>query len=769
MKNLSSILDTERNKKEAIQKGLKITGELEELIMPQVQQAMAQAESYRATRTEHANENRLYYHTKLPGRLDSTEISQHKEPLAYMTVKAAIPQLYDSFVSNKRLAASFANRGYIKNPDLDKLVEYNVNMILLGKNKGGLLLKQCIKSILIDSNAPVTAFIDEPIYTQEDTLDDWIDCALYLSTLSEGWDLSQKVQAKLNKADNGKYKGFQWDWRKPKAPKQEDTNPLTGEPMEQPEQEQPEALFIKGTIPLERTDKEIKIEQIDLSDFWFDVSCGEDFDKTRHITRRIKTTVGEAELRGFDPDKLAEAAMSKSDYSKLPTGYAVDYNSPATAGAVDQLEIPDSTDPKERRIELYETYLYTSYVTKNGEQRLVKVTHDGKTCYRIEPVKRFPFVYGAAELVNGDAQASGLVDRVKALQNTISRMRRLQIDNAALGVNPRYLAIKGQYDRQSLIQNRPGAVVEQMAAGSVEYMVRPPMPTEFFQCVTDLRAVAGDVMVQPTNAANSDGGIPQISTATLALKLKTDAMQGMELSNTVGDTLLEPLLDLIYELIRDEKLDLETPTGEIIKQKDLKRIFGAELPQLYKWVVDIQTTNDDTAKAINLSNMMGSILQLQQGIGNLITADNVFNFAEDVAELSDLPKGRYVTDPRTMEQDPHAAEQKALDQVMEDNLKRVTVQHEEAKYLLTMAQKAQTDAETVELIKNGIVERAVKQQEAQTKSNKVITESELDKEKNVISAQKAETEDRRVTLDASLGIVKAQTDHHANRVNGQNI
>ncbi|MCS5737457.1 portal protein, partial [Herbiconiux daphne] len=161
---------------------------------------------------------------------------------------------------------------------------------------------------------------------------------------------------------------------------------------------------------------------------------------------------------------------------------------------------------------------------------------------------------------------------------------------------PQYQAARGQYDRQSLLNNRPGAVIEVQAIGAVERFQPMQLTDTYVAANNQLKEIAQETLTQPTDITNGDGGMSQVSTATAYLNIFNQAQRELMITESLSDTFFKPFFTHLYELIKDENIQLVDP--------DNNPIDGAKLPNVFEFAVDPSTTNDQFAQHMQVKDMV---------------------------------------------------------------------------------------------------------------------------------------------------------------------
>ncbi|HHB8424198.1 TPA: hypothetical protein ACN7P0_001863 [Klebsiella pneumoniae] len=721
-----------------------VSSDKEADVLAQIEQLKSQAESDHSQFIERFNESYLYYTARKPGK--GIHQSRYVEPVLYNAVKAALPQLLDSFTSDDGLAVAFRSRGYRKNPMLENLITYNLNKIFLRDQDGYEILEGSFKTSLIAGDSFVKVYVDETTHKETATVEDWIDLIEFMTTIDEDWTINPPKS--FGKDKSGSFKGFEWKEQVKTLVDQQ-----TGQQIKQPE------ILIKGAVPLIKREKKLIVEELEPHDVWFDTAYGSDFSKCRYICHRVKTTVGEAKLRGFDADKLDKASDTKYEDSVLPDLFfsSVNYDSP-TGAASGRMERNSSVDDNERPISLYEHYFYSSIPNKKNETRLYQAVTSGGELLSLEEIKRMPFVHGKCEPVQGSFFSRSFYDVCKPFQDNLSEMMRINLDKGAFTVYPRFRAVKGQYDRGSLQNNRPGAVIEELSSGAVQLFENYELPQTFALAQTNLKQSMSDTVAQSVGFANADGGVPQVATATAYLSIFQESQKGMVLTNNLKRTLVQPLYCLIYEIMRDEGFTLYAPDGS--------KVSGAELPALYDMIADPSTTHDDYAQNMQRQSVAAFVLQAAQANSPVMTPQNIYAIAKDMLETSDLDSSLYLSDP-SQNQDPHAAAEQAAKAALEDELQRVQVETAKVQMRKLASEVFINEQKAEEMIRDGQANRANKQSELDARIQQIINDAQNKADFNQVKAQEVAVKNQQVINDTILSAHKQAYEINANRVNGR--
>lgn len=722
---------------------MKVSKEKEGKILSQVLHSFGQCEDEHAVMIERNNTSHLYYAAKLPGRVDDNETGvltgDYVEPVMFQFVQEALPQLLDSYTEDDHIAVVFRSGGAFKIPQLETLITDNVNKLFLRDNKGYEKLEALIKQTLITGDSFVKVFIEPTTKHEDASAEDWIEVSDFISQLAEGW----QIDLPLDFADKkrGNVKGFEWKKETVKG-----IDPQTQQKIET------EVWLIRGNIPLINSQRKLVVEIVELSDLFVNTENGSDFSKVRYIAHRIKTTVGDAILKGYDPEKLKRASENEEE-NVLPELY---FSDPFSRAGMNYRS--DSTDPKEKFIDIIEHYTYSSLLNSKGETRLYQVTTTRSELLKVEEITRIPFVHGQCETILGQFWGMSFYDRCYQYQDQLSNLARMELQAAKMDTWPAYQAASGNYKREHLLQlHRPGAVIEVGAIGSVEPFKRNQLTDTFYRAKQSLLESAQTTLSSRNGATDFSNGVDRTSAKTVALGVYQENLDGNTLAKTIARTLIEPLYSLIYQTIRDEGFPLEGPDGQPVE--------GLTLPPVGDFIADINTSADDLAQVNQISQMAMFAAQISQANMPFITPQNVYEMLKTMCKRMDLDPAIYLTDPQQT-QDPHAAAEQAEQAALMSEFNKYKLEREKADLAKTIAEKALIDAKIANEIKDGDHTRAIKLQESLTNQAKVMADKSTKDGANAVKAQDVQVKAHAVEIEKDLALIGHAKDIAAPIING---
>ncbi|EJT3982440.1 hypothetical protein N2U02_004478 [Salmonella enterica] len=724
---------------------MKLTQNKKDLILEQVLNARAQTEGEHSTILDKWNDSYLYSTSQRPERTEADKAANVTGiaatvvvPVIEIAINNAMPFLRDSFVSKGRVSFAFRDRGFRSDPQVNALIESNINKIFLRDNDGKTLLENAIKDSLSAGDPFAKVFPEIKTYTNAETLSDWEPFTGYARNLVNGWFVDVPADfATTNKGNSG---GFEW-----KTIKQDIPDPQTGQDVQKP------IRLIRGTIPLKMVDKKIKVDPVELKDLYLDTTHGNDFSKVTYICHSRTTTVGEAELLGYDPEILARAAL-KQDDNLLPSLFFSDKYS-GKDGSSNEFE---STDPKQKAIKIDEHYILSSLLHRKGETRRYQVITCGDELLEVNEILDFPFVHGQTETILGSFWGRSFYDKAKQIQDIKTQQLRLILNNAEQTIHPRYLAVKGMYNRESLLQaSRPGAVIEQGTAGAIEQFPQHTLSPEFYQAWELITGIEGQLLIKGFSSQDLKDVSP-LSTVTIAMGIAEDSKKNGVASSNFGRTFVKPLIDLIYKTMKALNWTLEDENGQPVE--------NFVYPELYDIDPEINTSGDDAAKVMQMQAVAAWEAQMSQTNSPVITPQNRYEMALFMLQRADIDASKYITDPST-QVDPHAQQEAAQAAFVESEKHRGQLVSLELDNQLRGAQIAKLVVDMEESIYNGENKRAIDQQDAITRAQAEVNKAQAKVAESMTNAQRVDNENKRDNLDFVLGATKAHSEH-INRVNG---
>ena len=225
----------------------------------------------------------------------------------------------------------------------------------------------------------------------------------------------------------------------------------------------------------------VRIEFVPFENMLIDPTATSIQDAT-FVACRTRKSLGELLQMGFDPEIVKLGIFLGEDTNPYLDDLADirqnGINPDAGEANSDWSTVDDELAVK---VYLYENYIRTSIInSKRGvdknKVRLLQVFTLGDKILEVNEVSEVPFEICTPLPIPASVYGESIYDITKDLQDLRTSIYRGYIDNIMSANFGRYTAIKGQYDRRSLLDNRPGGVVEINSAGAINLLPHNQLP-----------------------------------------------------------------------------------------------------------------------------------------------------------------------------------------------------------------------------------------------------------------------------------------------------
>lgn len=659
--------------------------------MSQINKLKSDSEYSREANVKRYNNSWLYYRMKRP-EVNKQLISKYVEPVLKEAVDKMMPPLLNIFTESDSEAVIFRGKGFKSDEVVTNAINQTINRIFLRENDGYQILTNAFKEALITGDSFIKYYIEEDYVEDKIKIADWTPIIELQEPLTEYSDTEPLWISK----PSGAKKGLEWK---------------TVDGM----------ILLKGKLNLLKINKNLVIEQVDLKDLYFDDSMGSDFKRSRYLSHRITTTVGECINMGYSEEDF-EGVDTVNTYSDSMSKQRLIND--GTMGSDSTFDVVVE-DPYERKINLWEHYLYSSI--PEGKTKLYQVTATDNSILSVNEITRIPFVHGTFETVPGSFWGGSMFDICAPFQDEISNRKRMLHQVLGISALGRYQAVKGQYDRESLLNNRPGAVIEVNAPGAVSPFQQFPLPTGLMEDLTMTMQTKDNIISTSVGSTMTPDGLPQVAASTVAMVLTNEQLKDKVVAKNLARTLIAPLYEGIYELLRSEGYEIEMEDGSIIT--------ADSFPSSYEFIIDINTQDDDAAQASQIANVAQMIAQLSQVPSEVMTPQNLFNISQRLLKQVDIENSNeYFSDPSLNQPSPEEMQAQMEKAALDKEMTMISMEKLKAETFLLTSQVAKAEIENKELIKNN----EAKRKREEEKSLREFQELELDKEVKIIDAKTKE-------------------------------
>lgn len=533
--------------------------------------------------TGYAREAWEYYYGNLPAAVTAGG-SKYVDRTVWETVNGTLQDLLNVFTTGED-AVVFASVDE-RDSDAAKIATQTVNQILLRDNDGYNILQSALKECLVTRNSFIKRYWDV-----------------------ESKSMTESVEGVNSQELNAYIKGLE-----DAGVRDIDATILVDE------EEHPEGL-VDATISYVLDVKHVRVEYTPIEEILIDEYATSIQDATYfcHRTRKSKRELLDM---GFPEDQIE----SMNEYYPNEDTNRTTVTWARTDWRVD-LDNDIGTDSQDlaARIWVYEHYVRTSSLDAHENVRLYQVFEAGNIILEVNEVNDIPFETFTPYPIPGAIFGESIYDITKDIQDLRTAIIRGYIDNVNNANYGRYTAIQGAYDRRSLLDNRPGGVVEMERDGAVNLFPYHSLPNGIDQ----LLGMTDEVKEVRTGVTRLGMGInPDVfkndnAYATVGLMMNAAQNRIRMVSRNIANGGMTGLMKSIYKLFRENgenPLTIQTSRG-------LVQISPKQLPP---------RENIITSVAISPS-------EKQQRAQNLMTIKAMLQQDQTLAPLFTMEQDRYMT------------------------------------------------------------------------------------------------------------------------------
>ncbi|MEZ9944473.1 hypothetical protein AB4331_05890 [Vibrio breoganii] len=542
---------------------------------------------------DHAREERVHDWNQADqyyiGRLPTCPVagtSGYVEPVIRDAVDSVMPALLGIFCENDAQAVKFRPQSNAIKQAIDTaLVDNKINDIFLRDNNGYKVLYDLFQSALVSGDAFAKVFAEESI-VEDEFSGEGVPLPILFQLLEE----------------------------------YPDTDP------EQFSIDEDEGAFSADKAKLVRVEKNPIVEYVPNGQMFIEpiATC---IESARYLCHRIIMT--KSELVEMFPEKASREVIDKANVinglAEAPTSrHQLLVHKQHTSKEDYYIS---TIDPLETEVYLYEHWLHSSLLEGGKETKMYKaysVDTEGSCLLGIYEVDCHPFVKADVFPLSDSLYGMGFYHYLKGEQDLLSSLIMHQESNANNANFRRYTAIKGAYDRKSLLDNRPGGVVEIQTAGAVEPFPYHALPTSHLDLYDKVKDIADDTK---GNALGEGLQSPSnVAASTMAMAVQNAEMDDKAIAKSLAYSAVRPLFEKLYELIRKLDLDLEPIESE---GQGLK---GSQLPKRCEFHIDVNTASDNAREIGQKTNIINQAAQFIELNSYLLNEKVIYEWAEDVSK-----------------------------------------------------------------------------------------------------------------------------------------
>lgn len=521
-----------------------------------------------------------YYYGLLPAPVTEGS-SKYVDRTVWESVNGTLQDLLNVFTSGDD-NVSFASVDE-RDADAAKLATQTVNQILLRDNNGYNVLASALKECLVTRNSFIKRY----------------------------WDVSEKAMTE-------EVEGVRPDELQGYIQGLEDAGI---EKLEVVGVERDDGL-VDAKVSYVMKIKKVKVQYVPLEEILIDQWATNLQDAT-YFAHRTRKTKQELLDLGFPADEI-DAVTEWNTTEEISQQQIVAWARTDWRNDWHQ-DIGTDSDDHAQQVWLYEQYVRTSTLSDDGIVRLYQVFDAGDRILEINEVDDIPFDTFTPYPIPGSIWGESVFDITKDLQDLRTALLRGMIDNVANANHGRYTALVGQYDRRSLLDNRPGGVVEMERPDAVNLFPYHNLPNG----IDALLGMTDEVKEMRTGVTKLGMGINadvfknDNAYATVGLMMNAAQNRLRMVARNIAHNGIMNLYRSIYRIFRENS---ETPLT-VQTQQGLVQVHPRDLPPRNELVVGVAISpNEKQQRAQNL-------LMLKQ----MLLAD------PKIAPLFDLPQDRYLT------------------------------------------------------------------------------------------------------------------------------
>lgn len=527
----------------------------------------------------YAREAWEYFYGNLPAPVTSGS-SRWVDRTVWESVNGTLQDIINVFCSGDEAVTFVADNE--ADSDAADVATKLVNQILLRDNPGYNVISSAAQECLVTRNSFIKFYWDEETKTNTEEAEGVDPDALtaYIQGLEAGG--LQKLEVFTTENDDG-------------------------------------TLDIK--VSYEQTVKRVKVEYVPSEQIFVDEHATSFYD-TQYFCHRTRKSKEDLLAMGFPKNEI-EAFNEWTDPMDT-TQNTVAWS--RTDWRQDQdADIGVDVEDIASMVWVYEHYIRTGVPNGNKESKLYQVIQAGSHILSCEEVTSIPFVTFSPYPIPGSFYGQSVYDITKDIQDLRTALVRGYIDNVNNANYGRYKALVGAYDRRSLLDNRPGGVVEMERQDAIDLFPYHNLP----QGIEGLIGLTEELKETRTGVTKLGMGInPDVfkndnAYATVGLMMNAAQNRLRMVCRNIAHNGMVELMRGIYNLIRENgevPLQVQTPRGMIT-------VDPKQLPPRNNLQVVVAISPNEKAERAQ------KLISLKQ----LIAAD------QQLAPLFGLEQDRYMT------------------------------------------------------------------------------------------------------------------------------
>lgn len=512
---------------------------------------------------------------------------------------------------------------------------------------------------------------------------------------------------------------------------------------------------ISATISIPVNTSGVRVEFVPAEEIDFD-QFSKNIQECSYFRHRVQKTRNELVDLGFDEEDIERARAGSTDLVAEDIEMTRDQD-------MTGLDFGDPRDFEKYIVD--EVYVRTNL--KGRKTRLYQVFQVNNQIVSYEEVSEIPFDVCTPFPVPGSIIGESVFDITRDIQNVKTALVRGYIDNIMSANYGRFRAVKGQYDKRSLLDNRPGGVVEENAVGMVDLFPHHPLP-----------AGVDNILEQIEQAKERRTGVTRIgmglspevfkndnSYATVDMMMSAAQNRMRMVARNIAQNFMTQLFLAIYRLLKES----ETNTLRIEVNGEMKEVMPANWPDRDKVIVAVAIgQNERRERANNLVQLSQFLTQNPLLAGTTFTAENANHLARELTlAMGFYDVNNFITPMEQVQPQGPTPEQQAEQQRIELESQRVQLELQKIQNEMEVA-TGRMQAEQMEAqakLKRAELDEAVAgdkmnidQAESESRQSKMASDS-------FVAERGLELEERKLELKMlELELMKQELDLKARQI-----
>jgi len=643
-----------------------------------------------------------YYYGRLPEPVTDGS-SKWVDRAVWEAVNGTLQELISVFTSGEE-AVRFCPM-FTGDADAARASTKLVNKVLLRDNQGYNVLHDAFKECLVARNSFIKRYWSEKKKTVIEEFEDMSqdELNIYLSSL-EG-----------------------------------DIIEMNTEEVEAEDDEEGSESTFRGDVTYEIKKEGVVVEYVPFEQVTVEPTATS-LQDCNYIAHHVRKSKDELLQMGFLPEIVQDLQPASSD---IEVGVIAN----ARINNLSPLNVSDVLvvgDEKADKLWLHEHYLKTSLV--DGFEEILQVFTVHNQILEVNRVNEFPFETMTPFPIPGSIWGESVFDITKDIQDLTTSIVRGMIDNIMNANFRRYQAVTGAFDRKSLLNNRPGAVIEVQQIGAVQpfdYHQLPPGITNLLEYVEGKKEMRTGVSklgqgLDPSVFKNDN------SFATVNMMLTTAQNRLRMVARNIAQRGMMQLMLGIYNLIRQngkEPIRIETANGEIT-------IDPRTLPPRNEMIVSVAVGEAERReRAQSLQAIMMAMTQTPQ-LQQFFQPNNAYFLAAQMMESMGITDVENFITPLDKIPPPQPDPMQEMNmQAMQEQIKQLQVTTQK------MVQEVMQDNRKAEFEQiKAADEISIRRGESQAKQEEITLKMSIDERKLML-------DERRIAIEEQLaGIQQEKND-----------